>query len=94
MPPPFLFRSNLNDVLQPSTLNCETQNESSNFVSVTIKISMSCISIGFIMSNLFLIELMFKWPITNYWGWFKRRFFKTDVTLSSWIAELSFIKDL
>ena len=60
MPPPVLFRSNLNGVLKPSTLNCETGKESSHFVSVIIKISKSCISIGFIMSNLFLIELMFK----------------------------------
>ena len=60
MPPPFLFRSNLNGVLKPSTLNCEIGKKSSNFFSVTIKISKSCISIDFIMSNLFLIELMFK----------------------------------
>ena len=93
MPPPFLFRSNLNGVLKPSTLNCETGKESSNFVSVTIKISKSCISIGFIMSNLFLIELMFKWPIIICWGWFERRRFKTDLTKPGWIAKLSFIKD-
>ena len=60
MPPPILFQSNLNGMLKPSTLNCETGKESSNFVSVTIKISVSSSSISFIMSNLFLIEWMFK----------------------------------
>ena len=49
MHPPFLFRSNQNGVLKPSTLNCETGNESSNFASLTIKISMSSSSIGFIL---------------------------------------------
>ena len=33
-------------------------------------------------------------PITICWWWFERRRFKTDLTLPSWIAELSFIKDL
>ena len=47
---------------------------------------MSCISIGFIMSNLFIIELMFKWPIIICWWWFERRRFETDLTLPSWIA--------
>ena len=60
MPLPFLFRSDLNGVLKASTLNCEAGKESSNFLSVTIKMSMSSSSIGFIMSDLFLIELMFK----------------------------------
>ena len=58
-PPPFLFRSNLNGTLKPSILNYETGKESSNFVSVSIKISMSCISISFFLSNLFLIELIY-----------------------------------
>ena len=60
MPRPFLFQSNLNGVLKPLILNCEAGKESSNFVSVTIKISMLFISIGFIMSDLFVIELKFK----------------------------------
>ena len=60
MPRPFLFQSNLNGVLKPLILNCEAGKESSNFVSVTIKISMLSIGIGFIMSDLFVIELKFK----------------------------------
>ena len=60
MPPLILFQCSLNGVLKPSILNFEIKKESSNFVSVTIKISMPCINIGFIVSDLFLIELMFK----------------------------------
>ena len=60
MPPPFLFQSNLNGMLKPLILNCKAGKESSNFVSVTMKISLLSISIGFIMSDLFLIELKFK----------------------------------
>ena len=60
MPPPFVFQSNLNGVLKPLILNCEAGKESPNFVSVTMKISMLSSSIGFITSDLFLIELMFK----------------------------------
>ena len=63
MPLAFLFWANINGVLKPSTLNCEAGKESSNFISVTIKISISPSSIGFMMLNLFLKELMFKWPI-------------------------------
>ena len=40
MPLPFLFRSNLNDLRKPSTLNCETEKELSNLIFVIIKISM------------------------------------------------------
>ena len=61
MPPPFLFRSNLNGVLKPSTLNCETGKESSNFVSVTIKISKSCISIGLISLDISQSDIL-EWP--------------------------------
>ena len=63
MSPPFLFRSNLNGVPIPSTLTCETGKQSSYVVFVTVKMSVSFGSIGFIMSNLFLIELAFKGPI-------------------------------
>ena len=55
MPLPFLFRSNVNGELKPSTLTCETGKESSDFVSATKKMSMLCIGIGFNMSNLLLI---------------------------------------
>ena len=82
MSPPFLFWSNLDDVLKPSTLNYETGKESSNFVSVTIKISISYISIGLIMSIFFQMELLFKWPIVICWGWFEQRGFKADLTLT------------
>ena len=47
----------------PSTLTCETGKQSSYVVFVTVKMSVSFGSIGFIMSNLFLIELAFKGPI-------------------------------
>ena len=47
MPLWFLFQYNLNGGLKPSTLTCEIEKESSNFFSVTIKIYMLCISIGF-----------------------------------------------
>ena len=60
MHPPFLFRSNLNDVLKLSILNLQIGKKSSNFGPVIITISVSCISIGFTMTNLFLIELIFK----------------------------------
>ena len=44
MPLLFQFRFDLNGMLKPSILNIEIGKESSNFVSVTIKMSMSCIS--------------------------------------------------
>ena len=52
---------------------------------------MSCISIDFIMTNLFLAELMFKWPMMTYLGWYERKRFKTNLILPSWIVELLFI---
>ena len=49
-PPSFAFRFNLNGVLKLSTVNYDTGNKSSNIVSATMKISMSCNRIGFIMA--------------------------------------------
>ena len=60
IPPPFLFQSSLNGALKPSVSNCQTGKESSNFVSVIIKMSISSVNMVFIKSNLFLIEFMFK----------------------------------
>ena len=72
IPLPFLFRSSLNGVQEPCIKNWEAGKESSNFISVIIKISISSAAIFLSKSNLFLMEFMFKWPIM-FLGWFKRR---------------------
>ena len=64
--------------------------------STTMKISMSCISIGVLMSDLSQIELMFKWPEICWW-WLNCRHFTTDATLTSsesnWLVQLPLIRD-
>ena len=55
VPLPSLCRSYLNNLHKSSIANGETEKESSDFGSVTRKISMYIIDIGFIRSTLFLI---------------------------------------
>ena len=78
IPPPFLFPSRLNGVHKPCIETWETGMESSSFVSVIIKISISSETIFLSKSNLFLMEFMFKWPIMMFLGRFKRRYLRRN----------------
>ena len=49
-------------------------------VSEIVDISNTSVSIGFIISKLYLIELMLIWPNTIFCRWFDRRNFSTDLT--------------
>ena len=68
----FFFRSSLNGVQKPCNENWEAGKESSRFISVIIKMSISSATIFLSKSNFFLMEFIFKWPIMMFLGWFKR----------------------
>ena len=61
-PPPFEFLSNLYGVQNPFNLNWAEENESSSLVSEVSNMSILVSMMKNTASNLFLIELIFKWP--------------------------------
>ena len=84
---PFLihpvFLSNLNGALNPSILNWVEGYESSNFVSQIKRITPFLPIIIFQEPNLFLNELIFKWPNINLSG--KQFFISFDLIFASMI---------
>ena len=62
IPPPFDVRSSLYGSENPSIKNCEVGNVSSILVSEIIRMSILPLKISTSCSNLFLKELMFKYP--------------------------------
>ena len=69
-PPPFEFLSYLYGVQNPFNLNWTEKNESSSLVSEISNMSILVSMMKDNASNLFLIELIFKWPTTifsRYW---------------------------
>ena len=62
-PPPFEFLSNLYGVQNPFNLNWAERNESLSLVSEISNMSIFVSVMKDNASNLFLIELIFKWPI-------------------------------
>ena len=67
-PPPFEFLSNLYGVQNPFNLNWAEENESSSLVSEISNISKLVSIMKDNASNLFLIELIFKWPTIIFSG--------------------------
>ena len=67
-PPPFEFLSNLYGVQNPFNLNWAEENESSNLVSEISNMSILVSMMKDNASNLFLIELIFKWPTIIFSG--------------------------
>ena len=63
-------------------MNCESWNDSFNFLSEIIRISMPEVTTDTNVSNLFRIELIFIWAITGFLGYFKRNVFKPSIILS------------
>ena len=63
-PPPNLFQSYLK-ILKPVILNCEFGKVESNFDSAIRKISKSLI-VSAIISNLFLMEFIFRCPMIKF----------------------------
>ena len=81
IPPPRLLRSNLNGVLKPFVYNCASEKEWSSLIWFQKSlIYPTSVSIGFIISKLYLIELMLIWPNTIFCGWFDQRNFSMDLT--------------
>ena len=64
-PPPFELLSNLYGVQNPFNLNWTEENESSSLVPEISNMSILVSMMKDNASNLFLIELIFKWP-TNF----------------------------
>ena len=65
IPPPELFLSSRNGDLKPSIANWLEGNEGSTFVSEISKMSNLSWTISRSISNLFLKEYIFRWPIIN-----------------------------
>ena len=67
-PPPFEFLSNLYGVQNPFNLNWAEENESSSLVSETSHMSILVSMMKDNTSNLFVLELIFKWPTIIFSG--------------------------
>ena len=78
IPPPFLFRSNLNGSGKPFLKSCEVGNESSSFVSVITRTSVCFITSSFNCLNLFGSELIFILPMITLFVFLNRRFLNSD----------------
>ena len=68
--------------VNPYKINWLKENVSSNFVSDTRKILILLPITSFSISNLFRIELMFKWPFMIRFGFFLRILFNTSFLAS------------
>ena len=71
-PPPYVVLWSLYGGVNPSKINWFRRNVSSSFVSNISKISVLLPTTSFSISNLFLIELIFKWAIMIWFGFFLR----------------------
>ena len=78
-PLPFRFLSNLMGGVYLSKENCWFGNEEPSFVSTTIKISIFCEFIALRDSSLFLIEFIFKYPMTSLFWFLLRYSFKPNL---------------
>ena len=71
-PPPCVVLSSFYGRVNPSKINWFRGNVLFNFVSDISKVSVLLLTISFSISNLFFIELIFKWAIMIRFGFFLR----------------------